>query len=132
MRTLLCSPSLAGSLLVLLCLGCGENGTSPTTPPLEPPPNATTGFIWGHVVRQSGVCITGAVVEIVAGPGTGRKAIQTEACDAWSYVIGYEFSNLPIGVTVKLRATKEGHQPQERETVVRNGGYPFQFVLSPE
>ena len=137
MRTLLGTPTLAGSLLVLLCLGCREDGTSPITGPgpegpLVEPPNATRGFIWGHVVDASGVCIAGAMVEIVAGPGTGRKAIQTEPCDAWSYVFGYAFSDLPIGATLKLRATKAGYHPQEHEAVVRNGGLPFQFELSPE
>ena len=135
MRTLRSTPPLAGSLLVLLCLGCTE-GTIPITPPDLPPdvpPHATNGFIWGHVLGpSSGVCLTGAVVEIIAGPGTGQKGVQTEPCDAWSYVAGYAFHNLPVGATVTLRATRQGYVPQERETVARTTQLPFQFELSPE
>ena len=134
MRTLRSTPTLAGSLLVLLCLGCTE-GTIPITPtdlPPDAPSNATNGFVWGHVLGASGVCLPGAVVEIIAGPGTGQKGVQTEPCDAWSVVAGYVFSNLPVGARVTLRATKEGYLPQERETVARTSQLPFQFELSPE
>ena len=122
-------------LPLLLLIGCAEGGTLPSTPTFHPPPPpAPTGaaYVWGHVVMDSGICIPGAMVEIIAGPGTGRKETQKGPCDAWSYAAGYEFRDLPLGVTVKLRATAKGYGPQERELVTQNGGYPFQFVLERE
>jgi hypothetical protein len=126
-------------LPILLLLGCGDNGALPPTapafqPPPPPPPPPATGaaYVWGHVVKDSGACIPGAVVEIIAGPGTGRKDTQEGPCDAWSYAVGYEFHDLPLGATVRLRATAKGYRPQERELVTRNGGYPFQFELELE
>lgn len=88
-----------------------------------------SGFIWGQVLKESGMCIRGAVVEIVDGPGIGLKSGQPDECDAWDYV-GYEFHDLPLGATVTLRATASGYQPADRELLVRNGGEPVQFVLA--
>jgi len=90
-----------------------------------------TGFIWGQVIDSTGLCIRGAIVEIVNGLATGHSSRQPDECDAWSYV-GYEFRNLPIGATETLRAMAPGYQSQEQQVVAGNGGYPVQFVLVPE
>ena len=123
------SSLLLGSLL-LLSLSCGDAAEptpqSPQSPP--PTPTSTSGFIWGQVLDQSGLCLHGAVVEIVQGPGTGRKSGQPDECDAWAYV-GYEFRDLPLGATVTLRATAPEYQPEDSELRVPNGGPPIQFVL---
>ena len=122
---------IPGFLPVLLLLGCADGGEGPTTPSLRPPPPGTAagGYIWGHVVDDSGICLRGAVVEIIAGPGTGRKATQEIECTAWDYAAGYEFRDLPMGVVLTLRATRNGYRPQERDLVTGNGGPPFQFSL---
>jgi hypothetical protein len=78
------------------------------------------------------VCLYGARVEIVAGPGTGRSATQTAVCDAWSEVVGFEFNNLPMNVKIKLRATLPGYRTADQELLTRNGGYPIQFNLTKE
>jgi hypothetical protein len=104
---------------------------APQQPPPPPPPPAV-GYIWGHVVGQSGVCLYGAVVEIVAGPASGRQATQDVARDAWSYVPGFEFSDLPYGETVRLRATLKGYRTQERELPIPNGSPPIQFAIERE
>lgn len=57
---------------------------------------------------------------------------QNVACGAWDYVAGYEFSNLPIGATVRLRPAGTGYRPQELVHVTLNGGPPVQFELIPE
>jgi hypothetical protein len=126
------SPLLLSFLV--LCLGCGDTAApsqSPPPTPQSPPPAqpAMSGFIWGQVLKESGVCIRGAVVEIVDGPGIGLKSGQPDECGAWDYV-GYEFRDLPLGATVTLRATALGYQLEDRELVVRNGGGPVQFVLA--
>jgi hypothetical protein len=115
---------------------CGGSDTSAFEDPAQPP-NATGGLIWGQVLNQEGICIADAVVEIVGGPVAGRQTIQKGPCDVWgdwvTIVAGYEFHDLPIGVTLKLRATKEGYRPQERETFTGNGPWPpVNFVLSRE
>ena len=120
-----------------LASGCGPDGSTgpesypaPVPPPAPPPPPPapTVGYVWGHVVEASGVCIPGAVVEIIVGPSTGSKRTQEEPCDAWSYAIGWEY-NLPYGARVKFRATVAGYRPAEREHVVANGGYPVTIEL---
>lgn len=127
-------PAFAAPLFVLLLLGCGRDAGPPTGPPDQPPPAPYIGdaFIWGHVLDESGLCILGASVEIVSGPGAGRKAIQEEVCGAWDHVAGFEFRGLPLGVTVTLRASRDGYEAQQRSLVTGRGGPPFQFVLVPE
>ena len=126
---------LLGSLVVL-CLGCGDTtAPAPQSPlPQSPPPtsSATSGFIYGYVVDQSGICIRGAMVQIVEGPGTGRKSGQADACAAWDYGGEYEFRDLPGGATVTLRASAPGYRSEDRQVVAENGGPGVEFVLAPE
>jgi hypothetical protein len=133
MRQTQSSVPLLASLLVL-CLGCGDTAApaleSPPPPstPTTPAPTPLSGFIWGQVLNQAGGCIRGAMVEIVAGPGTGRQSGQPDDCSAWDYT-GFEFGDLPYRATVTLRANAPGFSPQDREVVALNGGGPVQFVF---
>jgi hypothetical protein len=125
------SSALLGSFL-FLCLGCGDTaGPVSESPPPTPEPTAESGYIWGFVVGVSGACVHGAVVEIVQGPGTGRKSAQADGCSAWDYSGGYEFRNVPMGATVALRASAPGYGSQVRELVVQNGGSGVEFDLAP-
>jgi hypothetical protein len=130
------SSPLLGSFLVL-CLGCSDTAApvsqSPPPTPQSPPstPPATSGFIWGQVLKESGPCIRGAMVEIVEGPGIGQKSGQPDNCGPWDYD-GFWLNNLPPGATVTLRATASGYQPEDSVVVVPNGGRPVQFVLQPD
>ena len=129
-------------LVVLLASACmpgdgtpvGPSTQPPSTQPPPPPPpqGSTSGYVWGHVVMDSGVCIPGAVVTILEGSGRGRSMRQEGPCDAWSYAAGFEFGDLPLGARVKLGATAEGYNSQELEIVVGNGGPPVQFELHPD
>jgi TolB protein len=84
----------------------------------------------GQVLDGSGVCIAGAMVEIVAGPGMGRTSGQPDTCNATSED-GFVFDGLPLGATVTLRATAPRYQPKVSAVVVTDGGGPVQFVLQP-
>src|SRR6478735_10783246 len=133
------SSALVLGSVFALCLGCGDTaaptttanqspspppGTESPSPPSSPPsmpgpmPTSMNGFIWGQVIDDAGVCIRGATIEIVNGPGTGRSSGQPDECDAWAYD-GYEFANLPVGATVTLRAMAPGYQSQERQVTAR-------------
>jgi len=91
-----------------------------------------SGRILGYVVDQSGLCITGAVVEIIDGPGTGRTSGQADVCAAWDYGGEYEFDNLPLGATVTLRASAPGYRSKDLQIVVQNGGPGVEIGLDPE
>lgn len=97
----------------------------------EPPPLTGMGMVWGFVVMDSGICIPGAVVTIIAGPGTGQSMRQEGPCDAWDYANGFEF-RLPIGARVTLRATAEGYRPREEEHVAENPATSITILLTPE
>ena len=131
MRTFFRS-AVATFFVVSLCIGCGRNG-SPTAPPLtQPPPNATSGYVWGHVVNDQGQCLVDAAVEIVAGTHTGQKVVQQEVCSVWEDSVGFEFRDLPVGATITLRATKEGYQPRELATAAVTSGQGLDIVLVKE
>ena len=122
-------------LPVLLVLGCNESDTLAPAAELPLPPPVVfsgNGFVWGHVVMDSGVCIEGAVVEIIDGPGFGRKQTQRTPCDAWSYGDGFEFGNLPMGARITLKASAKGYSSEELVVVTQNGGYPVTFELKEE
>lgn len=90
-----------------------------------------TGSLWGQVFGEdSALCLQGAMVEIVAGPGMGRRSGQPATCDPWSYD-GWFLNDLQLGATVTLRATAPGYQPKDSVVVVPAGGGPVQFVLQP-
>jgi hypothetical protein len=113
-------------LLTAACADWSSSGPEPTGS------EALEGFVWGHVVEGSGVCIAGAKVHIVEGPGAGRSTPQRYPCDAWSYGDGFEFTDLPLGATIKLRASADGYKALEQRVAVGNGGPPVTFALEPD
>ena len=102
--------SVSGAVLLLLVVSCnGDN--SPTAPVV---PSNRTGFVSGFAHLSSGVCLSGAVVEILDGPRAGIKVTQADPCGAiWDYSGGYAFSDLPANTTVRMRASKEGYVAME-------------------
>lgn len=123
--------SFSGVVMGLLLLSC--NGGSPTAPPAQPPPPASSrpGAVWGYVFTGSSDCLRGAVVEVLDGARAGAKSTQIE-CDFDSGV-GYEFRDLPADTYVRMRASKEGYQSQERTFYATSGpAFESNFMLPPE
>lgn len=120
--------TLGATALCLFWIGC--NGESPTSPPPFEPPAAQTASIWGHVVQANGLCLVDATVEIIDGPGVGQKVVQKDgSCSLWDYSSEYTLRDLPVGATVRLRASREGYIPEERAVVVTTSRESTDFVL---
>ena len=81
------------------------------------------------VVDGTGVCIDGAIVQVVHPAGSlGESIAQTKPCDAWGYDGGFVIRNLTAGVGVTLRASAPGYAPVER-TFIPSSGPAFQYVF---
>ena len=65
------------------------------------------------VIDGSGVCIDGAVIEIVSGQGKGFKGTPSAACDVWDYDGGYFIYGLIPGDSLTIRALAAGYQDSE-------------------
>lgn len=108
-------PTVVATVALSACVGGDAPlvtpGGRPTPRDLPPPPPAPAsrpsgeGIIWTLVVDRTGLCVEGAVTEIVAGPGTGRRAVQETPCDAWAYYGGAMFGGLAPDTAVTLRAS---------------------------
>ena len=100
--------------VTLTLVGCSrESPRLPTTPDSPAPtPNSLT-WLWGMVVDETGLCIVGATVEVVAGHGVGKSTTQTTPCDEWD-VRGFELRDLVPGVALTLRASAAGYADQEK------------------
>jgi hypothetical protein len=71
-------------LTVITILGCSHESDSPTAPTSQVPPD-TSASIWTVVTADdSGMCLDGATVQVVAGQALGRSQTQTATpCDVW-------------------------------------------------
>ena len=97
----------------------------PTPAPPTPAPPAAVAFLAGMVLSNGGGCIKGAVVEIVAGQGIGRRSTQTAPCSWWDWEDGFLFTGLAPGVEVTVRASAEGYATTEATFLpseARDGG----------
>lgn len=127
-------PNLAICGIVILSFLTGCNGELPTTPLPAPPDGTSTGSVSGNVYAKSGGCLVSAVVEVLDGPRAGARVTQTVCQSPWDYGDdGYTFTGLPANSTVRLRASREGYQSQERTfPVVRGSVSQSNFELMPE
>ena len=134
----------AGACFVLTALasGCGADVNTPPAPPAHvttsgpptfppSPPATPSAFIWAMVVDPSGICIAGATIQVVSGPGAGQTFVQDSDCDAWAYSGGVWFGNLVSGVTMTLRASAVGYNAMEKTAVAASSGQAVEFDLSP-
>ena len=105
---------------------------SPIVPNSPPAPNAS-GWLWGFVVKDSGVCIEGATVRVVLGQREGESVVQSTPCDAWAYGGGFYFDKLTPGVAMTLRASAPGYVDAE-VTMMPNvrSGSTFTIVPTPQ
>jgi len=65
------------------------------------------------VISDDGACVRGAVVEIVAGQGIGRKMTQTAACSWWDWEEGFMFPELLPDVQLTIRVSASGYGSKE-------------------
>ena len=98
----------------------------PTVPAVTPTPQPAIGSIAGFVIDAFDECIIGARVEMIDGPQAGTSFVQT-VCGFWDYGddLGYSFHNLPLGITVTIRATAEGYKSSEISAFATN---PYQYT----
>ena len=120
---------LMTTVMLLLLASCEQaSPTAPFTPtPPAPPANnvATDVVAW---VYGSGVCLPGATVEVLDGIRAGIKGTQVDCSPLWDG--GGVFFSLPSGVTVRLRAAKEGYVSQELTIVPGQITAGIDFVLT--
>ena len=82
------------------------------------------------VVAQSGACIPGATVQVVAGQAAGNPVTQETPCSVWDYAGGVEFHNLTAGLPMTLRATAPGYAAEEK-TITPFGGAQEAIIFAP-
>jgi hypothetical protein len=102
-------------LSTLTLLGCASD-----SPQRLPGPTPLT-QLWGMVVEDSGVCIAGATITVVAGQRAGQSIKQTTPCDAWAISGGVVFRDLTPGVAMTLRASAAGYADEEKTVVPHLG-----------
>jgi hypothetical protein len=61
------------------------------------------------VVEQSGACLVGGTVVVVAGQAAGKSQVQQTPCDVWGYGGGFTFNALTPGMSMTLRASAPGY-----------------------
>jgi hypothetical protein len=108
----------------------------PTPPdPSARPPEPTS--LWVVVLLAgNGVCIPGATVEIIRGPGTGRSVTQASAwvCSYWDPDYDAVFRGVNSGEELTLRASASGYYAQELTVVPKLGpqtAVPFELAKIP-
>jgi hypothetical protein len=90
---------LALTILATVTLaGCSDRIAPPAAPtmPVAPTPSA---WIVAMVAGDSGLCIQGATVQVVAGQALGPSETQKEPCDVWD-AGGVTFEELVPGVEI--------------------------------
>ena len=111
--------------LAILMLGCdnsasGPLSSMPSSPTANPAPANGLTFVWAMVIDNSGACIPGGTVEVVAGQGFGQRLAQAP-CDAWSHDGGVVFRDLTPGRQMTMRASAPGYDSEEKIVVPRLG-----------
>jgi hypothetical protein len=60
-------------------------------------------------IEQSGACVAGASVVVVAGQSVGTTVVQETPCDVWGYSGGFTFTGLTPGASMTLRVSAPGY-----------------------
>jgi hypothetical protein len=126
-----CVLLLLSTLVLCACGGDGISRTPPTgfvpttpTPPSTPPAASPTpvdtisptasGWLWVMVIDASGMCIDGAVIEVVSGQGKGFTGTPAATCDAWNPFGGYILYGLVPDDSLTMRASAPGFLDSEK------------------
>ena len=117
---------------LLLLLDC--HGESPTSPIAQPPPRPPLpAVVAGTVYSPSGMCLAGAVVEVLDAGHAGERLVQTECGGYWDGAgPGYTLP-LPSGTSVRLRASMQGYRSKEETFIAKpDATGEANFTLEPE
>ena len=121
----------ARSFLAALALwGCAQPEPTAPSPPENPPTGSSDVWIWLMVVDQTGACIPGATIQVVAGQDVGEPITQDTPCDVWGEEGGVEYHHLTAGVSMTLRATAPGYAV-EKKTITPLGGWVSATIFAP-
>jgi hypothetical protein len=104
--------TIAPLFALVACVACSPPPDAPDPQPILS--SAKGAIIVGSIVDEAGVCIEGAVAEIVGGPAVGTRIRQITPCDSWSDLPGFTFSVLTPGDRPTIRATADGYVAEER------------------
>jgi hypothetical protein len=110
--------------------GCARSEPTAPLKPQNPPTGNTDTWIWLMVVDQTGACITGATIQVVAGQDVGEPITQQTPCDAWGEEGGVEYHHLTAGMSMTLRATAPGYATEEK-TITPFGGPVSAIIFAP-
>jgi len=112
-------------LTALTFLGCSSDSALPNAPssPAATPAPTPNGAIEVLVVGNdgSGLCITGATVEVIAGQAVGQSGTLDRPCDVWSGP-GVRFNNLTPNVAMTVRASAPGYDTREKVFIPSGDG----------
>ena len=102
------------ALGVLLFVGCAKSPTMPDSS-FTSKANSRTTQLWGMVIAEDGggLCIPGATITVIAGPGTGQSQVQETPCNVWGYGGGFVFKDLTPNASMMLRASAPGYVTKE-------------------
>jgi hypothetical protein len=82
------------------------------------------------VLEDSGRCIDGATVAVVAGEGVAQSGTHTRPCGAWGYDTEILFEGLAPGAAVTLRASAPGYTAREVTACAQLSGQATEIVLA--
>jgi hypothetical protein len=119
----------------VILLGCSEQAGPllptglPPDAPAPPIQSTTKTFLWGMVIENSGGCIDGATVAVIAGQGLGRTAAQQTPCGAWDYDGGFQFTDLTAGVQMTLRVSAPGYAVKDTTLIPALGPQMAHLIM---
>jgi hypothetical protein len=67
-------------------------------------------------IEQSGACVAGATVVVVAGQSVGTTVVQETPCDVWGYGGGFTLTGLTPGASMTLRVSAPGYVTRDIST----------------
>ena len=97
------------------------------------PPDTRTGnaSLSAIVIDSSGLCIVGAVVEVVQGQRTGTRIEQDPTCDVWRWPSNVVFDKPVPGEYMLLRGSAPGYRSQLKTVPIHYSPTSVVFTLKP-
>lgn len=112
------------TLLLLTLLGCSGESRLPLAPLPPDPPSRLASLHVVVIEEGTDLCILGAKVEIVSGPGTGQSIIQDDWCDLYFQNGDHFLRDLIPDAWMIVRASASGYAAKEIEVFATAGPTP--------